>query len=55
MRKSMINENIDFVKTRINKPESVDEAKEKVALVEAEQQDAQSCQRCNVCNCRTCS
>ena len=37
MRKSMINENIDFVKTRINRPESVDEAKEKVALVNAEQ------------------
>ena len=37
MKKSMINENIDFVKTRINKPESVDEAKEKVALVNAEQ------------------
>lgn len=37
MRKSMINENIDFVRTRLSKPATVDEAKAKVQLVNEEQ------------------
>lgn len=37
MRKSMYTENVNFVKTRLSRPTNVDEAKEKVQLVNEEQ------------------